>query len=102
MLGSDADPTVRILSIDGGGIRGILPARVLQYLEAETGKPAAELFHMIAGTSTGGIIGCGLLAGKQAKQLGDLYAERGGDIFARSLWQTVSTINNLSGPKYES
>lgn len=95
------DNTVRILSIDGGGIRGILPARVLQYIEINTGKSAAEHFHIIAGTSTGGIIGCGLLAGKTAKELGDLYAERGGEIFAHSLWHTVRTIDNLGGPKYE-
>jgi len=97
----DMDPTVRLLSIDGGGIRGILPARVLQYIEEQSGKRIADHFHMIAGTSTGGILGCGLLVGKTPKQLGDLYAERGGDIFAHSLWHTVTTFGNLGGPKYE-
>jgi hypothetical protein len=91
---------LRILSIDGGGIRGILPARVIEHIEQETGRSAKDLFHLIAGTSTGGIIGCGLLAGKTAKELGDLYAKRGGEIFSRSLWQTVSTLDNLNGPKY--
>jgi hypothetical protein len=95
------DKTVRILSIDGGGIRGILPARVLQYIEQQTGKPARELFHLIAGTSSGGIIGCGLLAGKTGAQLGDLFAQRGGEIFAHSLWHTVTTFDNLGGPKYD-
>jgi uncharacterized protein len=46
----------RILSIDGGGIRGIIPAMVLAWLERHTGKPAASLFDLIAGTSTGGIL----------------------------------------------
>ena len=85
--GAVAEKTIRILSIDGGGIRGIIPARILQRIEEATGKPARELFHMIAGTSTGGIIGCGLTIGKTARQMGDLYAAQGGDIFHRSLWE---------------
>jgi len=95
------DPrTIRILAIDGGGIRGILPARVLQEIEARTGKPIADMFHLIAGTSTGGIIGCGLYAGLRPKALGDLYATRGSTIFPHTLWQTVTTLGNISGPKY--
>ncbi len=50
----------RILSIDGGGIRGIIPAVVLNELELLTGKHTFELFDLIAGTSTGGIIALGL------------------------------------------
>ncbi|MEG3971754.1 patatin-like phospholipase family protein [Microcoleus sp. T2B6] len=49
-----------ILSIDGGGIRGILPLKVLEYIEEHTGKQIHELFHVIGGTSTGGIIALGL------------------------------------------
>lgn len=92
--------TIRILALDGGGIRGILSARVLQEIEQRTQKPAAELFHLIAGTSIGGITACGLLSGKSAKALGDLYAAKGGDIFSQSLWRTVTTLDNLAGPKY--
>jgi patatin-like phospholipase/acyl hydrolase len=55
-----ADEIIRILSIDGGGIRGIIPARLLQSIEESIGEPATALFHLIAGTSTGGILGCGL------------------------------------------
>jgi len=47
---------VRILSIDGGGIRGIIPAMILAELERRAGRPACRLFDFIAGTSTGGII----------------------------------------------
>jgi patatin-like phospholipase/acyl hydrolase len=93
--------TVRILSVDGGGIRGILPARLLEAIEVATGQPAADIFHLIAGTSTGGIIGCGLFSGLPAGSLGDLYAERAGDIFAHSFWRTITTVANLDGPKYE-
>ncbi len=101
MAESSNKAPVRILSIDGGGIRGILPARVLQHIEVQTGKKIAELFDLIAGTSTGGILGCGLFKGKSAKDLGDLYAQRGGEIFAHSLWRTVRTVGGVEGPRYD-
>ena len=72
-----------VLSIDGGGIRGIIPAMVIHYLETQTGRPALELFDLVAGTSTGGIIGLGLALPSfthsqqprfSAKELADLYA----------------------------
>ncbi|MDA8262749.1 MAG: patatin-like phospholipase family protein [Actinomycetota bacterium] len=53
---------VRVLSIDGGGIRGVIPAMVLAELEARTGKATSSLFDLIAGTSIGGIIALGLVA----------------------------------------
>ena len=46
----------KILSIDGGGIRGVIPAAVLVEIEERTGRPVAELFDLIAGTSTGGLL----------------------------------------------
>lgn len=50
----------RVLSIDGGGIRGIIPALVLAELERSSETPIAELFDLIVGTSTGGILALGL------------------------------------------
>ena len=50
---------VKILSIDGGGIRGIIPALLLSEIERQTQRPIAELFDLIAGTSTGGILALG-------------------------------------------
>jgi len=47
---------VRILSVDGGGIRGIIPTLVLAELERLAERPAADLFDLVAGTSTGGLI----------------------------------------------
>ena len=49
-----------VLSIDGGGVRGVVPARLLQEIEERTGKPIAELFDMVGGTSTGAILAAGL------------------------------------------
>ncbi len=46
-------PPRRVLSIDGGGIRGIIPALVLAHVEQRTGKPCSELFDLMVGTSTG-------------------------------------------------
>jgi hypothetical protein len=51
----DGSPCVRILYIDGGGIRGIIPAMMLAELERRTNTPIAKLFDYVVGTSTGGI-----------------------------------------------
>lgn len=73
--------TFKILSIDGGGIRGIIPAKILCDLEEEAIKkdgPNARLcdyFDLICGTSTGGIIAIGLALGMTAKEILDLYME---------------------------
>ncbi|RIB25830.1 acyl transferase/acyl hydrolase/lysophospholipase, partial [Gigaspora rosea] len=61
---SDESPSYKILSIDGGGIRGILPALWLSEIEYRTHRPISHLFNMIAGTSTGGIVAAGLSAPK--------------------------------------
>jgi patatin-like phospholipase/acyl hydrolase len=68
----DAGP-IRVLSIDGGGVRGIIPARVLVELERLTGKQVRDLFDVIAGTSTGGIIAL-LLASPGTSARGPLDA----------------------------
>ncbi|MFX4589173.1 patatin-like phospholipase family protein, partial [Acinetobacter baumannii] len=77
-----AERPFRILSIDGGGICGILPASILAEFETRflNGQPVARHFDMIAGTSTGGIIALGLGHGKLARDIRDIYVERGGHI----------------------
>ena len=84
----------RILSIDGGGIRGIIPAMVLAEIEKSTQKPIIELFDVIAGTSTGGILACGLCvpnaegaAKFPASELVDLYLHEGRRIFPCHLFE---------------
>ena len=77
---------MRVLSIDGGGIRGLIPALVLTEVEQRSGKRVFELFDLIAGTSTGGILACALCAPDPlpAEQLVGLYEEEGPKIFKRS------------------
>ena len=73
----------RILSIDGGGVRGIIPAMVLAALERTTGKPARDHFQFLAGTSTGAVIAGALAAGIPAERLVSLYERRGPELFRR-------------------
>lgn len=99
--------TARILCIDGGGIRGIIPALVLQRIEERTGKQIAELFHMIAGTSTGGILSCALCApvneGKprSAGKIVQLYRKWGMKIFKKSFWKGFGSLGGMVDEKYD-
>ncbi|WP_323972174.1 patatin-like phospholipase family protein [Aeromonas hydrophila] len=97
----------RILSIDGGGIRGLIPALVLAEIEAKTGKAIANSFDLIAGTSTGGILALGLSkdngSGKpqySANDMAGIYQSRGKEIFSRSLWKGVSSVGGLTDDLY--
>lgn len=104
---------VTILSIDGGGIRGILPGVILAHLETrlqqKEGAQArlSDYFDMIAGTSTGGILSCIYLTpgadGRPkftAQQAVDLYLERGHEIFDVSFWHKMRSGMSLSDEKY--
>jgi len=71
----------RILSIDGGGIKGVFPAAFLADLEDEIGEPIGDYFDLIVGTSTGGIIALGLGMGIPARDLLGFYEQRGPTIF---------------------
>ncbi|HJP90054.1 MAG TPA: patatin-like phospholipase family protein, partial [Candidatus Limnocylindrales bacterium] len=71
----------RILSIDGGGIRGLIPAVLLESLEAATGHPTREAFDFVAGTSTGAVLAGGVAAGFSGEQLASLYRRRGPELF---------------------
>jgi patatin-like phospholipase/acyl hydrolase len=98
---------IKILSIDGGGIRGIIPALVLAEIEKRTGRPIACLFELIAGTSTGGILELGLSIPKTppaplytASQLVEMYERDSARIFSRSLFQKLAACGNLRRAKY--
>ncbi|MBN2227132.1 MAG: patatin-like phospholipase family protein [candidate division Zixibacteria bacterium] len=80
---------------------------VLAEIEHRTGKHVSELFDLIAGTSTGGIIALALTVPDetgapryQAQDLVALYAEKGERIFSRSIWHTIEAVGNIKGVKY--
>jgi uncharacterized protein len=99
---------VRILAIDGGGIRGLIPAVVLADLERRTGRRTAELFDLIAGTSTGGILACGLTRPGEdgaptfsAADLIGLYESEGPEIFHRSLIKRIESVDGYVDERYD-
>lgn len=71
----------RVLALDGGGIRGLIQAHALVALKNETGKSITNLFDLIVGTSTGGILALALACGKEPEEVVDLYRARGKEIF---------------------
>lgn len=92
----------RILSLDGGGIKGAFTASVLATLEEDTGQSVVDYFDLITGTSTGGILAIGLGLGLSARVICDFYAEKGPTIFpSTSLVQrTVGKLRQYIGPKH--
>jgi patatin-like phospholipase/acyl hydrolase len=100
---------LRVLALDGGGIRGLIPATLLAEIERRSGHRIGAMFDLIAGTSTGGVLALGLTAPDpaspdeprfRAEELAALYAEKGHLIFGRSLWHRVVTGFGLFGTKY--
>src|SRR4051812_1971506 len=101
-------PAMKVLSIDGGGIRGLIPALVLAEIERRTGRRTAEMFDLIAGTSTGGVLACALSRrggdGRpmySADDVADLYVSEGPKIFDRSLVKTITSVGGLLDEKYD-
>jgi patatin-like phospholipase/acyl hydrolase len=78
-----------ILSIDGGGVRGIIPLTCLVRLEAHTGKSSRELFDFVAGTSTGAVIAAGIALGLSARGLLAMYREMAREAFQRLPWWKI-------------
>lgn len=106
---------MNILSIDGGGIRGIIPGQVLVALEQKLQQiknnpnlRLADVFDLIAGTSTGGILTClylcpDLNTGRPrftAQDAVNLYLQNGDDIFDVSFFKTISSAGGLTDEKY--
>ncbi|MFC8936002.1 CBASS cGAMP-activated phospholipase [Rhodococcus sp. NPDC057135] len=89
----------KILSIDGGGIKGVFPAAFLAEIEKTLGKPIVEHFDMIVGTSTGGIIALGLGMGLSAQEILNFYEEHGPDIFGGN--RKWKVLRQIGGAKYD-
>ncbi|OQU80645.1 patatin-like protein 2 [Sorghum bicolor] len=108
---------VTVLSIDGGGVRGIIPATILAFLEEKLqeldGPDAriADYFDVVAGTSTGGLLTAMLTAPDQngrplfdAKNLAQFYIDHSPKIFPQKNWilsKIASTLRMVRGPKYD-
>ncbi|TVU05523.1 hypothetical protein EJB05_48689, partial [Eragrostis curvula] len=107
---------VSVLSIDGGGVRGIIPAKILAVLEEklqELDGPdvrIADYFDVVAGTSTGGLLTAMLTAPDKngrplfaAKELAQFYVENSPKIFPQKNWilsKVAGALRMVSGPKY--
>lgn len=107
---------VAILSIDGGGIRGIIPGTILELIEEKiqekTQNPQARVvdyIDFVAGTSTGGILGCGMLMPDEIdptrpkftmKEVVNLYLENGQSIFSKSLGHKLKSVFGIREEKY--
>lgn len=75
----------KILALDGGGIRGVVTARILEEVQKLIGnQPLNEYFDLIAGTSTGAIVAAGLAIGKTPEELTNVYQKKGREIFNAS------------------
>jgi patatin-like phospholipase/acyl hydrolase len=97
----------KVLAVDGGGIRGLIPALVLAEIESRTKRPICDLFDLLAGTSTGGIIALGLVKpgadGKPAKSATDIvniYQQTGTKIFPQTFLQGLH-VGLVRGAKYD-
>ncbi len=100
----------RILSIDGGGIRGLVSCAWLQGAQdalIKAGKPGLHgSFDLVAGSSTGAVIACGLGMGLTPARMAQLYREQGREIFpgiASRLWSRAGRLlrDGPSAPKYD-
>lgn len=98
----------KILSLDGGGIRGIIPGQIIVEIEKAFNIKAADYFDLMAGTSTGGILACALLCpdgySKKPKftseEVVGLYFERGDEIFDIPTFHKIKTMGGILDEKY--
>jgi uncharacterized protein len=99
---------VKVLCIDGGGIRGLIPALVLAEIERRTGRRIAQMIDLVAGTSTGGILACGLTRSGpdgaplySAAELAGIYEQEGPRIFHRSLLKRIRSAEGWIDERYD-
>lgn len=103
----DRKKRFRILSIDGGGVRGILPSVILSRLEELTGRHPADLFDLMIGTSTGSIIISVLNIpdehGKpkfNCNDLLDIYLKECPKVFSASTWKNLTSMYGVYGGRF--
>ncbi len=89
----------KILSIDGGGIRGIIPARVLERLEIHVPGIVQE-FDLYAGSSTGAVLAAGFAYGFDPRFMRQMYQGFGKQVFADSIWEDLRDLKYILGADY--
>lgn len=89
----------RVLSLDGGGIRGLITAILLERLE-EAHPGFLSYIDLFAGTSTGGLLALGLASGMSPKEIRSLYEEMGKRVFSNSFLDGILDLGNLIGAEY--
>lgn len=96
------DRPFQVLTMDGGGYRGLFTAQLLAEWERQLGRPIATCFDLIVGTSTGGIVALGVASGMPASALVDFYIEDGKKIFPapRSIWRFWAGAKHWITRKY--
>lgn len=96
MADQDSKPVFKILSIDGGGIRGLYSAKMLEVFEARFSTSVAKHFDLICGTSTGGLIALALATGLSAAEVTKFYKTYGPEIFP-AMWKWTGFRKQLFG-----
>ena len=89
----------RIVSLDGGGIRGVLTAALLERLDSLQPGFLAQV-DLYAGTSTGGILALALASGMSPTEARTLYERLGDDVFKDSLWDNLKDLGQITGAHY--
>ncbi len=111
MIFTNSSVPKKILSLDGGGIRGIVSLHLLAEIEKRTGKRIAQMFDLVAGTSTGAIIGLALnvphpqkpdFPKYSAAQVLEMYMDWGCDIFPNKSWHKIKLLTFIKDEKYPS
>lgn len=100
-----ADKPYRILAIDGGGVRGLIPALCLARIEKELGQPINRYFDLVVGTSTGSLLACAVANGVSMEETAQLYIDRAAQVFPQGegrFWQNATryVTRRFAGPQY--
>src|SRR5215472_12653251 len=94
-------PVKRIISIKGGGIRGIIPCCHLVELERQTGKLTREVIDFAGGTSTGALLAACVVAGVPASSALEVYTQQGRTVFAPANHLERDAILLATGHKFD-
>lgn len=90
----------KVLSIDGGGIRGLIPVRILERLEVHHPGIVQE-FDLFAGSSTGAVLAGGFAFGLKARYMRQMYQSFGSEVFSDTLWDDILDLKYILGADYK-